>query len=101
MFYVYIIQDCDRPDRFYVGFSSDLKRRLVEHNSGSNHSTRGRRWRLVYYEAYLTKDAAIKRELVLKGDGRTRRHLMDRINAMLSEHGAIEPFIGGEWQTGE
>ena len=101
MFYVYVIQDTDRQDRFYIGQSGDLKRRLAEHNSSNNHSTRGRRWRLVYYEAYLLKDAAIKRELVLKGDGRTRRHLMDRVNAMLAEQSAIEPFNGGEWQTGE
>jgi len=101
MFYVYVLQDCEKLDRFYIGYSSDLKRRFEEHNSGNSHSTRGRRWRLVYYEAYLLKEAAIKRERVLKGDGRTRRHLMDRIHAMLSEQGAIEPFNGGEWQTGE
>jgi len=83
MFYVYVIQSEKDLDRFYIGFSADLRRRFKEHNDGSNHSTRGNKWRLVYYEAYLTRDAAIQRERVLKGDGRTRRHLMERIRAML------------------
>ena len=94
MFYVYILQS---ETSFYVGFSADLRRRVSQHNDGSTHSTRGRKWRLVYYEAYLSRGAAIKRERVLKNDGRTRRHLMERIREMLSE----EPFNGGERRTGE
>ena len=99
MFYVYVIQSETGLDRFYVGFSADLRQRLEQHNDGSNHSTRGSRWRLVYYEAYLTRDAAIQRERVLKGDGRTRRHLMERIREMLDAR--EEPFNGGERRTGE
>jgi putative endonuclease len=100
MVYVYVIRSEKDPDRFYVGYSADLKRGLGEHNDGTNHSTRGNAWRLVYYEAYATRDAAIRRERVLKGDGRTRRHLMERIRSML-EIEAQEPFNGGERQTGE
>jgi putative endonuclease len=99
MHYVYVIQSDKKRDRFYIGFSDDLKRRLKEHNDGSNYSTRGNKWRLVYYEAYLTRAAAIQRERVLKGDGRTRRHLMERIRSMLNK--AKEPFNGGERRTGE
>jgi putative endonuclease len=97
MFYVYVIQSKKDGDRFYVGYSADLKQRLSQHNDGSNHSTRGSKWRLVYYEAYATRGAAMSRERVLKNDGRTRRHLMERIRQMLSE----EPFNGGERRTGE
>ena len=97
MFYVYVIQSENDRDRFYVGFSADLRQRLSQHNDGSNHSTRGHKWSLVYYEAYVTRGAAVKRERVLKNDGRTRRHLMERIRDMLSE----EPFNGGERRTGE
>jgi len=100
MFYVYVIQSWKDEDRFYIGYSADLRRRMEEHDSGSNRSTRGTQWRLVYYEAYATRAAAMRRERVLKGDGRSRRHLMERIRLMLSE-AAEEPFIGGEWQTGE
>jgi putative endonuclease len=90
MFYVYVIQSEKDADRFYIGYSADLRQRLKQHNENSNRSTRGGKWRLVYYEAYLTRGAAIQRERVLKGDGRTRRHLMERIRQMLKDaQGAI------------
>lgn len=83
MHYVYVIQNVAASDEFYVGFSSDLKRRFQQHNAGQNTSTRGRAWRLVYYEAYLNRGAAMKRERILKHDGRVRRFLMDRIKDSL------------------
>ncbi len=102
MFYVYMLQDGQRLDGFYIGFSSDLRRRLTEHNDGKVRATRGRVWTLVYYEAYRTRAAAQERERVLKGDGRTRRHLTDRVVGMLDRTArASESFNGGEWQTGE
>jgi len=84
MFFVYYLQG-NSDGRFYVGYSSDLRRRVDEHNRGNNTSTRGQSWSLVYYEAYLTESAARKRERVLKGDGRTRRWLTARIRQMLDE----------------
>ena len=79
MHYVYVIQNAAAFDEFYIGFSSDLRQRFAQHNAGQNTSTRGRNWQLVYYEAYLNKSAAMKRERMLKHDGRVRRFLMDRI----------------------
>ena len=83
MHYVYVLQCTDREDEFYIGFSSNLRVRLEQHQAGENKSTRGRRWRLVYYEAYLTAAAARQRERVLKHDGRVRRFLMYRVKASL------------------
>ena len=51
MYYVYVIQDLDDPDEFYLGSTPDLKRRLSEHNLCPGHYTSGRKWRVVYYEA--------------------------------------------------
>ena len=34
MHYVYVIQNEDQADEFYIGFSSDLKRRITEHQAG-------------------------------------------------------------------
>ena len=97
-----MLQNRDDAKEFYLGYSENLKRRFEDHNLGRSRATRGRQWRLVYYEAYLTKEAAMKREHVLKGDGRTRRYLMERIRTMLAlGHRENEPFSGGEWQTGE
>ena len=83
MHYVYVLQNVDRCDDFYLGFSSDLRQRVEDHNQGRNQSTCGRTWRLVYYEAYLTEAAARRRERRLKHDGRVRRFLMDRIKESL------------------
>ena len=79
MFYVYLLQNVNNREDFYLGYSSDLKRRVNEHNSGKNQSTKGKSWLVVYYEAYTTMEAARYRERVLKHDGRVRRFLMDRI----------------------
>ena len=83
VFYVYVLQNIDDAEDFYLGYSRDLKQRLEQHNTGSNASTRGRRWKLVYYEAYLASEAAREREQRLKHDGRVRRFLMDRIKRHL------------------
>ena len=79
MFYVYVIQSIEDTDRFYLGYSADLKRRVASHNSGENRSTRYTRWRLVYYEAYLTETSARRRESKLKRNSNMRHYLMARI----------------------
>ena len=84
MVYVYVLRG-QSDGRFYIGYSSDLRRRMTEHSGGRNVSTRGQSWDLVYYEAYATDRAARSRERVLKGDGRTRRWLMVRIKRMLED----------------
>ena len=78
MHYVYVLKSGD--ERFYIGFSSDLKQRLLAHNAGKNTSTKGLQWSLVYYEAYCSKSAARKRERVLKGHGRTKQMLLRRLH---------------------
>jgi len=83
MYYLYLLQNADDPDDFYIGHTGDLKRRYVEHNAGKVHATRGRRWKLIYYEAYHVLDAARDRERIMKHDGRTRRALMERIKRFL------------------
>ncbi len=76
MHYVYLLQSDDLAR--YVGSTSDLRRRLQEHNAGNVASTRGKHWRVVYYEAYVSKKDALRREAALK-DGRARYHLFDRV----------------------
>jgi putative endonuclease len=85
MQYVYVLQSEGDAGRFYIGQTGDLKRRLAEHNGGQNRSTRKRRWRLIYYEAYVARAAAIRRERVLKADGRSRRALMERVRSSLND----------------
>ena len=77
MFYVYLLVSGDK--RTYTGYTGDLKRRIAEHKASKSGYTRGKDWHLVYYEAYASKEDAMRRERRLK-DGRARRQLSDRIS---------------------
>lgn len=67
MYYVYILQSSKRRNWLYKGSTSDLKKRLTEHNAGKNFSTAPYTpFRLIYYEAYLLKKDAEARERYLK-----------------------------------
>ncbi len=79
MFYVYVLRSMGGSAAFYIGYSSDLRKRVADRNSGRNPSTTGRDWELLCYEAYQTKTAAVARERILQHDGRSRRALMERI----------------------
>lgn len=62
--------------RTYVGWTTDLNRRLSEHNSGTGaRSTRGRRWVLLYAERYANREEAMSQEWHLKRDRRFRKSL--------------------------
>jgi putative endonuclease len=65
-FYVYVLESLLDGKR-YIGYTSDLRRRLEEHQKGCSVSTKFRRpFRLVYYEACLNKEDARRREHYLK-----------------------------------
>ncbi|MFC1793950.1 GIY-YIG nuclease family protein [Planctomycetota bacterium] len=66
MFYVYVLISL-KDGKFYIGFTNDLKRRLKEHNSGKNISTKSRLpLKLIYYESHLSKTDAVRREKYFK-----------------------------------
>ena len=66
MYYTYILQS--RKDKqLYIGYTNDLKNRLVEHNLGKVASTKNRLpVKLVYYETCLNQQDATHREKYLK-----------------------------------
>ncbi len=66
MYYVYVLRS-EADSNFYVGYSSDLKNRIQQHEKGLVSSTKNRRpLVLVYYEACLNQQDAIHREKYLK-----------------------------------
>ena len=73
MHYVYMLQSEADPDRFYVGLTTDLKRRFDEHNSGKSiHTNKYIPWKLVTYIAFSNREKAEKFERYLKsGSGRS------------------------------
>jgi putative endonuclease len=78
MYYTYVLQS-EKDGNLYTGFTKDLKLRFEQHNDGLVESTRHRRpLRLIYYEACLCRDDALRREKYLKsfhGKGFLRRML--------------------------
>ena len=54
-------------DKIYIGHSSDIQRRITEHNTGeSRYAKRYAPWELVYSEEFPTRAEAMKREKELK-----------------------------------
>ncbi|MEK7560381.1 MAG: GIY-YIG nuclease family protein [Patescibacteria group bacterium] len=79
MFYVYVLKSLN-DDLGYIGSTSDLRRRVADHNSGLVESTRARRpLQLVYYEAYMSEKDARRRESNLKLKSRAYAQLRKRI----------------------
>jgi len=59
-------------DTQYVGSTSDVHKRVADHNAGRSSFTKGHRpWILVHQESFATKAEALQRERYLKsGKGR-------------------------------
>jgi putative endonuclease len=84
MYYVYLIKS-KHNDEIYVGSTTDLKRRLEEHNDGLSLSTnRYKPWYLVSYEAFLEESSARTRESNLKHHGNAIKELKKRIGLDVS-----------------
>jgi putative endonuclease len=66
MFFVYILYS-KKLDRYYVGYTADLGKRLSEHNTGtSTYTSRASDWELKYQEEFPSREEAHKRELAIK-----------------------------------
>jgi putative endonuclease len=80
MYYVYVLQSELNPEMIYTGFTRDLRKRLVEHNTGKDTFTRPYKpWKIVWYAGFSSKKRAMEFEKYLKsGSGRAflRRHLI-------------------------
>jgi len=75
--YVYIVR-C-RDDTFYVGLTTNLRRRIWQHNNGyfKGSFTKGRLpVRLVYWEKYLDKHKAALREKEIKDWRREKKIIL-------------------------
>jgi len=73
MYYVYLLE-CQHDKSWYIGYTSDLRKRIQDHKSGNGSRTTSMKnnWKLIYYEAYVEKADAIGREKFFKsGSGRT------------------------------
>ncbi len=68
--YVYLIRSL-KTKRFYLGWTTDLKHRIYEHNNGESFHTKAKGpWGFIAYEAFSTKEQAKARERKLKRNPR-------------------------------
>jgi len=66
MYYVYVLRSL-KDNKIYTGFTADLKKRLEMHNKGQIPGTKYRLpLELIYYEACVNKNDALRREKYLK-----------------------------------
>jgi len=80
MFYTYILKS-KKDGKLYTGSTKDLRKRLIQHNTGKSSHTKGRGpFKIIYYEACLVEEKARSRELFLKS-GMGKRYLKNRLGA--------------------
>jgi putative endonuclease len=69
VFWVYILEcrDSTGKNMFYTGYTSDLTRRVQEHETGRGAKfTRGKTIQLRYFETLPTRQLAMRREIAIK-----------------------------------
>ena len=66
VFFICKLRSC-QDQSYYIGYTTDPDRRLIEHNEGkSRYTSRKIPWTLVYLVRFATKSEALKREKFLK-----------------------------------
>ena len=79
-YYVYMLKSLEEKTVTYVGYTSDIKKRIKLHNLGKGAKfTRGRKWKLIYKEKFNSKKEAISREYYIKKN-RTFRNQIKKTN---------------------
>lgn len=85
MYYVYILQS-QSDGSLYIGFTPDLKARVIKHNKRQVVSTKDKvPLQLIYYEAYLERKDATGREIFLKS-GSGWRFIKKQLNHHFEKH---------------
>ena len=78
-------------NKFYLGWTTDINRRLEEHNSGKSPYTKSRGpWELVGYEKFPCIDEAKKRERAFKDNPRMLKFFKKRALATLRVSAALQ-----------
>ncbi|OHA45977.1 MAG: hypothetical protein A3A80_00250 [Candidatus Terrybacteria bacterium RIFCSPLOWO2_01_FULL_44_24] len=93
MYYAYVLQS-KKDGKWYTGATSDLRKRLSEHNANLVSSTKGRSpLEIIYFEACLNEHDAFVREKYLKS-GMGKRYLKNRLKRFLSLTGRVHSVRG-------
>ena len=84
MFYTYVLLSL-KNGTLYIGSTSDLKQRVEVHNHGlgGEYTKKNRPYKLIFYEAFLSKKDATKQETFYKS-GYGREVLKEKIEDSLT-----------------
>ncbi len=88
-YYVYLLISTNSKKLIsYVGYTINLKNRLILHNSSRGAKfTRGRKWKLIYKKKYCSKSIAMKEEYNLKKNLKLRKSIKEKyINKSFSNN---------------
>ena len=79
-YYVYLIATKNNKKIIsYLGYTSNLKKRLKQHNSSKGAKfTKGRKWKLLYKDIYESKSIAMKNEYLLKKNYKLRNKIKEK-----------------------
>ena len=79
-YFVYLI-GCHKDSKLitYVGYTNNLLKRVSLHNESKGAKfTKGRKWKIMYYEKYKKKKDAISREMHLKKNRKLRNLIKNK-----------------------
>ena len=66
----------DNKNITYVGWTNNLKKRIKIHNTGKGAKfTKGRKWKVIYYEIFNSKEKAMQREHYIKKNRKLRKKI--------------------------
>ena len=75
-YYAYMLKSRDKKDITYVGWTNNLKKRIKIHNAGKGAKfTKGRKWKVIYYEIFNSKKKAMQREYYIKKNKKLREKI--------------------------
>jgi putative endonuclease len=79
IYFVYLIKTTKGyQNKSYVGYTNNILKRLVKHNSNLGaKSTKGYKWELVYKKKFYSKNKALSFEYKLKKDRKERTKLIN------------------------
>ena len=81
-FYVYLLISKSKNNKLisYVGYTNNLNKRLIKHNSNKGaKATKGYNWELIFKKGFKTKSAAMSYEYKLKKDRKKRSIILKSI----------------------
>ncbi len=81
-YFVYLLKSISPGiNKTYAGYSTDVKKRLIKHNSNTGaKSTRGYKWKVIYQKKFETKSAAMSYEHKIKRDKVLRKRILEEFD---------------------